>query len=122
MGNIFTEKSNATWKEGTDCLALGLGNTAANRLYYAVFQAIKGFGVEKQNWSVEDSDNVHLKALNIVCGPTGGKGFGYRKKLMELRSLRLIADYHPENVDIEHLKALVEDADKIRKHHITKTG
>jgi uncharacterized protein (UPF0332 family) len=122
MGNIFTQKSEETWKEGSECLAKGQANMAANRIYYSVFQAIKGFAMATRGWDIHDSDNVHVKALNVVCGPEGGKGKGFRDKLTELRSLRIVADYYPEPVDIDDLKALVKDADAIRKFHIAKAG
>jgi len=118
MANTFTEKSNETWKEGLDCLASGSSNMAANRLYYSVFQAIKGFAIARKLWSPDEKSDVHKKALDVVCGHAGGKGHGSRQKLSELRGLREIADYWPENVDIEELKALITDADMIRKHHI----
>ena len=122
MGNTFTQKSDETWRDGNDCLDRGLINLAANRIYYSVLQAIKGFAVEKKGWSVHDSDNVHVKALNIICGSGGGKGHGFRRRFSELRALRITADYYPEDVDAQELKALVNDADMIRMHHIKNAG
>lgn len=120
MANIFAEKSEQTWKDGNDCLDRGLANVAANRIYYSVLQAIKGFAVGKRLWHINESDNVHVKAMNIICGAAGGKGHGFRRKFGELRGLRITADYFPEDADLEQLKALVADADAIRRHHIEK--
>jgi uncharacterized protein (UPF0332 family) len=120
MANIFAEKSDQTWKEGKECLERGLVNMAANRIYYSVLQAIKGFAVGKRLWQVNESDNVHTKAMNIICGSAGGKGHGYRRKFGELRGLRITADYLPEDADLNQLKDLVKDADAIRKYHIEK--
>jgi hypothetical protein len=83
MANLFAEKSEQTWKEGNDCLDRGLANMAANRIYYSVLQAIRGYAVGKKLWAIHDADNVHARAMNIICGPSGGKGHGYRRKFGE---------------------------------------
>lgn len=66
MANTFAEKSERTWNEGNDCLQRGLVNMAANRIYYSVLQAIKGFAVGKRLWQLNESDNIHTKAMNIM--------------------------------------------------------
>lgn len=119
MGNSFEQKSNETWKEGIECLDAGKSNMAANRLYYAVIQSIKGFAVANGRWVPDEKDGVHSKALDVVCDRVKkGKSWGSRMKLQELRGLREMADYHPGTVDIEELKALVEVVDFIRQQHI----
>lgn len=119
MPNAFSEKSAATWAEGKDCLARGHVNTAANRIYYSVFQAVKGFA--NQRGLMNSSEGVHGEALKIVLGE-GGKGIFYRRRLNELFALRIIADYKVESVDQKELEELLEDADSIRKHHIRIAG
>lgn len=121
MPNIFSDKSAATWAEGKGCLDRGHVNTAANRIYYSVFQAVKGFAIQRGAWTIETSDNVHRKALEIVEGE-GGKGTYFRRRLNELLGLRMIADYKPENVDRKDLEDLLKDADSIRRHHIQISG
>jgi uncharacterized protein (UPF0332 family) len=121
MPNIFSDKSAATWAEGKECLERGHVNSAANRIYYAVFQAVKGFAIHRGTMTLDTSDNVHRKALEIVGGE-GGKGVYFRRKLNELLSLRMVADYKPEDVDRKELEELLKDADSIRKHHIQLAG
>jgi uncharacterized protein (UPF0332 family) len=123
MANDFSEKSQATWDAGMKCLEYGLVNAATNRIYYAVFQAIKGFAIFKRYWTLDESDNLHSKAMKIIYDPqVGDKGMPYRRKFSELRGLRVIADYMPENVKEEDLKALIGDADTIRRYYISKAN
>jgi len=117
MGNQFTAKSNESWESGMACLNDGRINSAANRLYYSVFQAIKGFAVSKGLWSMDDSEAVHAKAREVVSSNVKN---GFRRNFGELHGLRLQADYMPEGVDGEDLKALLGTADEIRRHHIAK--
>jgi hypothetical protein len=56
--------------------------------------------------------------MKVICGDSGGKGYGYRRRFGQLRSLRITADYFPEDVDYNELKDLVDDADTIRRYHI----
>jgi len=121
MPNISSEKSAKTWAEGTDCLYRGLVNTAANRIYYSVFQAVKGFAIQRQMMTMDSSDNVHRQVLQIVGGD-GGKGAYFRRRLNLLVGLRLIADYKVESVDSDKLQDLLDDADKIRKYYIRIAG
>jgi uncharacterized protein (UPF0332 family) len=119
--NCFAEKSEHTWAEGKSCLDHGMINAAANRIYYAVFQAVKGFAIHRNLWTMETSDSVHRDALKIVYGE-GGKGIFFRRRLNELFALRTIADYTPEGVDKTELEELLKDADSIRRHHIQIAG
>lgn len=121
MPNVFSEKSAKTWADGKDCLSRGLVDTAANRIYYSVFQAVKGFAIQRGLWAMDTSDGVHGEALKIVGGQ-GGKSTFYRRRLNELLSLRIIADYKLESVNQKELEELLEDADCIRKHHIRVAG
>jgi len=121
MPNIFSEKSAKTWDEGKDCLYRGLVNTAANRIYYSVFQAIKGFAIQRGTMTMDTSDKVHRQALEIV-GSGGGQGCFFRRRLNELFGLRVIADYKAENVDSGELENLLDDADRIRRYYIRIAG
>jgi uncharacterized protein (UPF0332 family) len=121
MPNIFAEKSAQTWMEGEKCLAQGMANSAANRIYYSVFQAVKGFAIARQKMTMDTSDSVHRVVLQIV-GENGGKGVYFRRQLNRLVGLRIVADYKIESVDAEKLKELLADADSIRKHYIRIAG
>jgi len=121
MPNVLAEKSTKTWEEGTDCLKRGLVNSAANRLYYAVFQAVKGFAIQRDMMTMDSSDNVHRIALQIVANFGTGRAY-FRKRLNQLVAQRIIADYKVEDVDPERLKDLLDDAEKIRKYYIKLAG
>jgi len=121
MPNVFSEKCTKTWDEGQRCLSQGMVNSATNRFYYAVFQSIKGFAIQRGTMTIDSSDNVHRIALQIV-GEGGGRGVYFRRRLNELAGLRVIADYKLEDVDLEKLKALLDDADNIRKYYIRLAG
>jgi uncharacterized protein (UPF0332 family) len=120
MPNIFSEKSAQTWEEGNDCLVRGLVNTAANRIYYSVFQAVKGFAIQRKIMTMESSENVHRAVLQIVWAD--GKGAYFRRRLNELFGLRVIAHYKAESVDKSELEELLDDADRIRKYYIRIAG
>jgi len=120
MPNIFSEKSTQTWDEGKDCLGRGLVNTAANRIYYSVFQAVKGFAIQRGMMTMESSVNVHRAVLQIVW--SDGKGAYFRRRLNALFGLRVIADYNAESVDQSELEELLDDADRIRKYYIRIAG
>ena len=79
MPNIFAEKSDQTWVEGSDCLNRGQINTAANRIYYAVFQAVKGFAIQTKQMSMEDNSNVHRQVLQIVSSQGARRGLWRRQ-------------------------------------------
>ena len=121
MANAFAHKSEKTWQEGSECLAREHFNSAANRLYYSVFQAVKGFAIKTGKMSEDASDGVHRLALKLV-GSQGAQRHYYQGQLNKLYSLRLIADYKPESVDAQRLKDLVKDADSIRKYFIRIAG
>jgi hypothetical protein len=121
MPNVFADKSKNTWKEGTDCLSRGLVNSATNRIYYSVLQAVKGFAIQRQKMTMETSDGVHRLVLQVV-GDGGGKGTYFRRRLNLLMGLRIIADYNVEAVDPDRLKELLDDADKIRRYYIRLAG
>lgn len=118
MGNIFTEKSDESWKAGNECLRQGLVNAAASRIYYSVFQAVMGFGIAKERWDVEEREGLHSKAPYVAGNSCVVKGRWCRRILISLRELRVMADYKPEGVDVKQLNLLLADADKVRRHHI----
>jgi len=88
-------------------------NSAASRLYYAVFQAVKGFGIMHGDMTMDEGDRVHAKVITLVG--THGKGRSWaRERVSELFSLRVRADYTPETLDVEELREIMGDAEKIR--------
>lgn len=121
MPNPLGQKSDQTWDEGINCLSRGLVDAATNRIYYAVFQAVKGFAVQRGDITMDTSDGLHRKILEVVQGG-GGKGRHYRRQLNDLFGLRVIADYMPESVSKKDLEDLLKDAEAIRRHHIQIAG
>lgn len=121
MANPFAEKSDRTWQEGHDCLTNGNVNSAASRLYHAVFQAVKGFAMVRLAMTEDSSDRVHATAIRIV-GEHGKSGNGpyYRQRYNLLFAQRVKADYMREDVVAEDLQRLLTDADMIRKFFIGK--
>jgi len=119
MANILSVKSEDTWTEGKRCLDAGMVNSAANRIYYSVFQAVKGYAIHRGSWTMETTDRVHTDALKFV-EQSGKLGRFYRSKMNELFSLRVLADYYPDTVIKKDLEELLADADSIRRHHISR--
>jgi uncharacterized protein (UPF0332 family) len=121
MPNIFSEKSDRTWEEGNQCLAQGHVNSAANRIYYSVFQAVKGAAIQRKKMTMDTSEDVHRLVLQIVGGESS-KGMYFRRRLNQLVGLRIIADYKVEDVNAETLKELLSDANSIRRYYIRIAG
>ena len=78
--NPYTEKSDEAWEDVVNFLKIGRANAAANRMYYATFQAIKGHFVVKEKMAIDENIGVHAKILNLIC-PTNerNKKWNYRK-------------------------------------------
>ena len=121
MPNLLAAKSTQTWVEGKECLNQGHINAAASRLYYAVFQSVKGYAIHKGEMTMDDDNGVHRTVLNIVYGG-GGKGKYYRRKLNELFQLRVIADYKPEPVNKADLEELLAVAEEMRVYYTRNAG
>jgi len=121
MPNLFSSKSRLTWAEGQACLAQGHINSAANRIYYSVFQAVKGAAIQRNKMTMDTTEDVHRLVLQIVGGESS-RGMYFRRRLNQLMGLRIIADYKLEDVKEQSLKELLSDADTIRKYWIRITG
>jgi uncharacterized protein (UPF0332 family) len=117
--NPYKEKSDEAWEDGVNFLKIGRANAAANRMYYATFQAIKGHFVVKGKMATNEKDNVHAKILNLIC-PTNerNKKWNYRKKVNELLQQRITADYEVESVESITLQNLIVEVNAIRNEYL----
>lgn len=112
-------KSDENWTVGQQCLEGGSVNAAANRLYYAVFQAVLGFAVSKKGY-VYKGHGGHFDMAQVVLGQ--GK---YSKRsyylFKELMGLRETADYEPETPNGKAIASALNDYDQIRQYFLKMT-
>jgi uncharacterized protein (UPF0332 family) len=117
--NPYKEKSDEAWEDGLNFLTAGKTNAAANRLYYATFQAIKGHFVSKGKMTVDEENAVHRKILDLICPRNEtNKKTNYRKTVNQLFTHRITADYKLENVESEALSYLMTEANIIRTEYL----
>ena len=115
---MLAAKSDKNWAEGRECLRAGSTNTAANRLYYALFQAIKSYAVMVGRMQVNEQvqGSVHAAARKIVEDRPMGRS--YRGLLGRLVSFRITADYLPEDVVRGEIERVLLDTDSMRQEFI----
>jgi uncharacterized protein (UPF0332 family) len=123
MPNQLAAKSESVWAAGKRHLELGDGNSAANRLYYGLFLAVKGYAVFKGKMAMTETQKVHAAALDVVC-PKGAKTRKtlYRSHMQELSALRVTADYLVEDVELEDLRELVTKVEGMRNDYLNLLG
>ena len=112
-------KSDENWQVGNQCLADGSLNAGANRLYYAVFQAVLDFAVAKQGYRNEGRGGVHAAMARVVRSQ-GKASEHYHGVFRSLMVLRETADYERETPDRAEIEALVEDSNTIRTWYLGK--
>jgi hypothetical protein len=115
VANAFKEKSQRTWNQALACKGHELFDAAANRSYYAVFQAVIGYEEFRRQEKVE-VQGKHQLALDVVrkkCGP------GQMNLLKKLYTLRIKADYFPESVKESELERLILPMQDLRLLCIT---
>ena len=107
-------KSSITWEDAVAVMDQLRFNAAANRFYYAVFQAIYSHALDREIISADDEIGLHGKARRIVKS-TGHQPRKFTDVFDRLLDLRTRADYKAENVEPEDLDAdLIRDADALR--------
>lgn len=108
------DKSDNTWNDAVAILDQLRFNAAANRFYYAVFQAVYSHALDRAIISADDEVGLHGKARRIVRS-TGHQSRKYTDVFDQLLDLRTRADYCPEDVEPEDLDAdLLRDANSLR--------
>lgn len=124
---IFTAKSDANWALGLACLRKDEVDSAANRLYYALFQAVKCYGLRKGLWEEHAPEgevggkkrSVHIQAQELAGKVSPAQGKFYRAQYTLLKGHRVKADYLPAHVARTDLEHLLIEADKMRKFFLS---
>jgi len=118
-------KSEKNWQVGCLCLEHGYIDAAANRLYYAVFQAVLLSVKAKQvSNTIAVRDNDTSSKHTIMRRAVGAEGIGRRnasRQFGRLQSLRETADYDPEPVQEEELRGLISYAQGIKRFWLQRT-
>lgn len=108
------EKSDNTWEDAVAVMDQLRFNAAANRFYYAVFQAIYSHALDREIISADEEVGLHNKARKLVKS-TGHQPRKYVEVFDRLLALRTRADYKPEDIEPEDMDAdLIRDADTLR--------
>lgn len=108
------EKSAGTWDDAVAVHEQGRLNAAANRFYYAVFQAVYSHALDRELIAADDEKGLHGKARKLVMS-TGHQPRKYVGVFDRLLGLRTQADYKAEDIEPEDLDAeLIRDADTLR--------
>lgn len=112
-------KSEENWRVGTQCLDAGSVNAAANRLYYAVFQAVLGFASAKQGY-VYKGYGAHKDMARVVRSQGKGR-YHYADAFESLMGLRITADYEPDPPALDEIRSLLTDSKAIREYYLRRT-
>ena len=108
------DKSEKTWEDASAVLDQLRFNVAANRFYYAVFQAVYSHALDREIISADDEIGLHGKARRIVKS-TGHQARKYVEVFDRLLALRTRADYRPEDIEPEEIDDdLLKDANALR--------
>lgn len=116
MENCFADKSDLTWHDGMSCLNEGRFNAAASRLYYAVFQAIYGFAIQRDLMAMDSSEPGRHRTAIRIAGGHGRHPREAREAVSMLYELRVKADYRPEDVDEPDLRDVLDKANRTRQY------
>jgi hypothetical protein len=121
--NCLRQKSDKNWEEGNHCLKSGMIDAAASRLYYAVFEAVYGFGIHNKDATIDSpvgtEKSKHALAIAIVKTHRSS----HTRYFITLKGLRIRADYRPESVNREQITdELMTKIANIREYFINITG
>ena len=107
------DKAEQTWQEACLLCDSGRLNGAANRYYYAVFQAVYGFALQKGLIDKERKDGLHKEAGDVVRRHNRRLWPSFRL----LHSMRIRADYKTENIaESEMTRHLLDRARDIKDY------
>lgn len=112
-------KSDITWHEACSILDQEHSNSAASRIYYAVFQAVYGYGLKTKKIDKNTISGLHKATHNIVR-TVGAQSKRYGRIFSTLKGLRIRADYEREVVRVNEVTDLLKDAEAIRRFYIGK--
>lgn len=92
-------------------------DAAANRYYYAVFQAVFGYAIAHVSGvTLEMPDRSKHKIAKATI--EGTQGINFVKCFKLLQGHRIIADYKLEPVQEQRLREVLVRADNIRQYHV----
>ncbi len=111
----MVDKSDCTWAEANFLLENCKWNSAANRLYYAVFQAVYGYALRKELIDADCESSLHSQAGKVVRRHTKR----YVSVFTTLKQMRVRADYKTEDVDASEISEnLLRLANSLRQYYI----
>lgn len=93
-------------------------NIVANRYYYALYQILDGFNASPKGKDIKRRhDQTAHVFMRIVARESLPSGKGYLlSALDELKSLRVQADYYPDQIELQDLdECLVDEAKMLFK-------
>lgn len=109
-------KSKANFDLALELKENGKFNAAANRFYYSVFQAVKAYAVLKGKMGMDDRNDVHATASEIVKNTEKQ----YHRTIRDACNLRIKSDYLKEDVGKNELDLnFVSQMQSMRNHFET---
>jgi len=118
MPNEFQTKSDQAWTQGKRCLEEGDSNSAANRVYYSVLQAVLGFAWAKGELPRGGDLSTHKRIFDVAAKYDNSASKSFRDTILRLAGFRVMADYRAEDVPAERLEGVLSDAQRVRGHFI----
>ncbi len=95
---MYADKVRKGWDLALKLRASGDLNNSASRMYYAVFQSVLTYAVQKKKYNREKKrDTVHSD-MKRMLKEAASKQRGWKDAYDDLRELRNRADYDPEDV------------------------
>lgn len=94
MSGSLRDKSDSCWKLAIQLQENANFNNCANRMYYAVFQAVKDYAVKAGLYAKTDYMSAHTIMRKIVKSKLPNQADSYE----DMSELRKTADYDPDDV------------------------
>lgn len=117
---VFKEKSNENWKAGKLCEEGGFLNAAANRFYYALYQAAVSWGDREGHLPYTGWAERHDLVRQTVGQSAGSCAKELRECLNNMFALRTKADYKPVPLRRSELTDKVRQASAARATFLRK--
>ncbi len=112
----FRERSAENWDAAVACQDRNRFNAAANRYYYAVYQAAVYWADKKRFVRCTQSHaGFHQRLPELLVADGGSSGKDFRGVFAEAYALRIQADYKPHPVAGKHLsRELIQKVNLVR--------
>lgn len=117
LRDTFKARSAENWEAAVASQDNQRFNAAANRYYYAVYQAVVYWADQKKLVRCDKSHaGFHQTLPELLAEHGGDSGKDFRDVFADVYALRLQADYKPNPVAERHLRRdLIRKADVVRK-------